>query len=98
MDKMTLEETFAGLEEVIQKMEQGEATLEESFQLYHKGMDLLKSCNDKIDKIEKKMQPKVLNKRCAIAVRNELRFVVAETSKRVRQVPMFIPKTIKAAL
>jgi exodeoxyribonuclease VII small subunit len=55
MDKMTLEETFAGLEEVIQKMEQGEATLEESFQLYHKGMDLLKSCNDKIDKIEKKM-------------------------------------------
>ena len=55
MDKMTLEETFAGLEEVIQKMEQGEVTLEESFQLYHKGMDLLKSCNDKIDKIEKKM-------------------------------------------
>ena len=55
MDKMTLEETFAGLEEVIKKMEQGESTLEESFQLYHKGMDLLKSCNDKIDKIEKKM-------------------------------------------
>ena len=55
MDKMTLEETFAGLEEVIQKMEAGEITLEESFQLYHKGMDLLKSCNDKIDKIEKKM-------------------------------------------
>ncbi len=55
MDKMTLEETFAGLEEVIQKMEQGEISLEESFQLYHKGMNLLKSCNDKIDKIEKKM-------------------------------------------
>ena len=55
MDKMTLEETFAGLEEVIRKMEQGESTLEESFQLYHKGMDLLKSCNDKIDEIEKKM-------------------------------------------
>ena len=29
--------------------------MEESFALYHKGMDLLKSCNDKIDKIEKKM-------------------------------------------
>ena len=55
MDKMTLEETFAGLEEVIQKMEQGDISLEESFQLYHKGMDMLKSCNDKIDKIEKKM-------------------------------------------
>lgn len=55
MDKMTLEETFAGLEDVIRKMEQGDVSLEESFQLYHKGMDMLKSCNDKIDKIEKKM-------------------------------------------
>lgn len=55
MDKLTLEETFAGLEEVIQKMERGEVSLEESFQLYHKGMDMLKSCNDKIDKIEKQM-------------------------------------------
>lgn len=55
MDKLTLEETFTGLEEVIQKMEQGDVSLEESFQLYHKGMDMLKSCNDKIDKIEKQM-------------------------------------------
>ena len=55
MDKMTLEETFAGLEEVIQKMERGDVSLEESFKLYHEGMDMLKSCNDKIDKIEKQM-------------------------------------------
>jgi len=55
MDKLTLEETFAGLEEVIQKMEQGDISLEESFKLYHEGMDMLKSCNDKIDKIEKQM-------------------------------------------
>lgn len=55
MDKLTLEETFAGLEEVIQKMERGDVSLEESFKLYHRGMDMLKSCNDKIDKIEKQM-------------------------------------------
>ena len=55
MDKMTLEETFAGLEEVIQKMERGDISLEESFKLYHQGMDMLRSCNDKISKIEKKM-------------------------------------------
>lgn len=54
-EEMTLEETFAQLEEVIKAMEQGEMTLEESFQMYHKGMDMLKSCNDKIDKVEKKM-------------------------------------------
>ena len=55
MDNLTLEQTFAGLEEVIQKMERGDVSLEESFKLYHKGMDMLKSCNDKIDKIEKQM-------------------------------------------
>ena len=55
MDNLTLEQTFAGLEEVIQKMERGDISLEESFKLYHEGMDMLKSCNDKIDKIEKQM-------------------------------------------
>lgn len=55
MDNLSLEQTFAELEEVIQKMEEGAVSLEESFKLYHKGMDMLKSCNDKIDKIEKQM-------------------------------------------
>ena len=36
-------------------MEEGEISLEESFQLYHQGMDMLKACNSKIDKVEKKM-------------------------------------------
>ena len=50
-----LEELFGQLEDTIQKMEKEEISLEDSFQLYHKGMDLLKQCNDKIDKVEKKM-------------------------------------------
>lgn len=57
MDKKeeTLEEMFTQLESVIKTMEQGDASLEETFDLYHKGMNMLKSCNDKIDKVEKKM-------------------------------------------
>lgn len=50
-----LTDLFEGLEEVIEAMERADVSLEESFQLYHRGIDLLKSCNDKIDKIEKKM-------------------------------------------
>ena len=50
-----LEELFGQLEDTIQKMEKEEISLEDSFQLYHKGMDLLKQCNDKLDKVEKKM-------------------------------------------
>lgn len=55
MANQTLEELFEGLETVIGTMEQPEVSLEESFQLYHRGMELLKSCNDRLDKIEKKM-------------------------------------------
>ncbi len=51
----TLEDIFAGLESVIEAMEQPDVPLEKAFELYHHGMDMLKSCNDKIDKIEKKM-------------------------------------------
>ena len=57
MDKKeeTLEEMFTQLESVVKTMEQGDVSLEETFDLYHKGMNMLKSCNDKIDKVEKKM-------------------------------------------
>ena len=54
-EEQTLEEVFVALEEVIKAMEQPDVSLEDSFRLYHQGMDMLKSCNDKIDKIEKKM-------------------------------------------
>lgn len=55
LEEQTLEELFAGLEEVIGGMERQEVSLEESFKLYHRGMELLESCNDRLDKIEKKM-------------------------------------------
>lgn len=50
-----LREIFAQLDEVIEGMEQEDVSLEETFELYHRGMDMLKLCNDKIDKVEKKM-------------------------------------------
>ena len=54
-EEKTLEEVFAELENVIGEMEKPDVSLEDSFRLYHKGMDMLKSCHEKIDKIEKKM-------------------------------------------
>lgn len=50
-----LEESFMLLEEIIQKMQERDVTLEESFSLYEQGMKTLKSCNQKIDAVEKKM-------------------------------------------
>ena len=53
--EQTLEKLFTQLEDVIREMEQGEVSLEEAFELYHKGVDKLKMCNEKIDKVEKKI-------------------------------------------
>lgn len=54
--KRTLEETFAEIEGIIEQMEQQDISLDESFQLYQKGVEGLKSCNDLLDEVEKKMQ------------------------------------------
>ena len=50
-----LEQTFEKLENVVAKLEQEEISLEESFKLYKEGMKLIKSCNDRIDKVEKEV-------------------------------------------
>lgn len=52
-DELSLEETFTLLESTIEKLEQEDISLEDSFQLYQEGMKFLKSCNDKIDHVEK---------------------------------------------
>lgn len=50
-----LESMFQELENVIGKMETGDISLEQSFELYQKGMELLKKCNEEIDTVEKKV-------------------------------------------
>ena len=48
-EELTLEECFSGLEEIIEKMQDTEVSLEDSFALYEQGMKML------IDAVEKKM-------------------------------------------
>lgn len=56
LEEMTLEESFARLDEMLEKMEDRELPLEESFRLYQQGMQLLARCNEKIDVVEKKIR------------------------------------------
>ena len=51
-EEKTLDEMFQELDKLIQAMEEPEVSLEDSFQMYHQGIDMLKACNDKMDKIE----------------------------------------------
>lgn len=53
--ELTLEQTFERLEDTIGKLQQEDISLEESFRLYKEGMRLIRSCNDKIDSVEKEV-------------------------------------------
>lgn len=55
MTEQSLETVFEQLDKIVEQLEAEDVSLEDSFGLYHKGMDLLKVCNEKIDTIEKKM-------------------------------------------
>jgi exodeoxyribonuclease VII small subunit len=52
---MTIEEGFEQLSEIMEKMEEDTVTLEESFQLYDKGMKLVRQLKTKLDATEKKL-------------------------------------------
>lgn len=51
----TIEESLKELDGIVEKLESRDISLEESFAMYQKGMDLLKQCGKKIDTVEKKM-------------------------------------------
>ncbi len=54
-DQKTIEEVFAQLDVLADRLEDRETSLEDSFALYKKGMELLKYCSEKLDTVEKKM-------------------------------------------
>lgn len=53
--ELTLEEAFEELDALAERLENKDISLDESFQVYQKGMALLKQCSEKIDLVEKKM-------------------------------------------
>lgn len=53
---MNIEETFKTLDDILNKLEDKDTSLEDAFKEYEKGMKLVKECNDSLDKVEKKIQ------------------------------------------
>ena len=52
---MSLEQVLEKLDETIAKLQSDEVSLEDSFELYKKGMDYVKLCSQTIDQVEKKV-------------------------------------------
>ena len=55
LEQFRLEEAFDRIEALLEKLQDKDVTLAESFGLYQEGMGLLKLCNENIDHVEKQM-------------------------------------------
>ena len=55
-ENVGIEDNFEQLEDIISKMQADRITLEQSFELYNKGLSLVQDCNNQIDKIEKQIK------------------------------------------
>lgn len=55
-EKRSIEQLFEELEAITGQLDEDELPLEEAFQKYQKGMELLKECNEIVDKVEKELQ------------------------------------------
>ncbi|MBQ1423964.1 MAG: exodeoxyribonuclease VII small subunit [Lachnospiraceae bacterium] len=53
---LSIEESFARLDEILEKMEDEETGLEDSFRLYEEGLRLIRHAESGIDKVEKKIR------------------------------------------
>jgi len=54
-ESFSLEQAFEQLEDVIERMQDNEISLEDAFLEYEQGMKLLKKCNEAIDRVEKQV-------------------------------------------
>lgn len=51
----TLEQSFERLEEIIAQMEKSDTTLDASLKCIRRGVKLVESCNNQLDKVEKQI-------------------------------------------
>ena len=55
-EELSVEEAFAALDQIVQKMEEEGISLEDSFNCYETGIRLVRYCSERIDRVEKKVQ------------------------------------------
>ena len=54
--EMSFETAMARLEQIVNQLESGKATLDESLGLYEEGIALVRLCSDRLDKAEQKIK------------------------------------------
>ncbi|KMJ60003.1 exodeoxyribonuclease VII small subunit [Bacillus sp. LL01] len=54
--EVTFEEAMKELENIVEKLEEGDVPLEEAISFYKEGMKLSKLCHDKLSHVEEEME------------------------------------------
>jgi exodeoxyribonuclease VII small subunit len=54
--ELTFEEAMAKLEEIVEKLEEGNVPLEQAISFFQEGMRLSKLCHDNLQHVEKQME------------------------------------------
>ena len=57
---MKFEDKVKELEEIVSKLENGESTLDESFNMYTRAMNLIKACDDELKNVKENVN-KIVN-------------------------------------
>jgi exodeoxyribonuclease VII small subunit len=52
---LTFEQSMKSLEDLVENLEKGDVPLEEAISMFQEGMKLSKDCQDRLQKVEKKM-------------------------------------------
>ena len=55
-NEMTFESAMVRLEEIVNMLESGKATLDDSLSLYEEGIALVRLCSDRLDKAEQRIK------------------------------------------
>ena len=55
MTEKKFEDAMKRLEEIVQKLEDGELPLEESLKVFEEGIELVRACSSKLEEAEKKV-------------------------------------------
>ncbi len=54
--EMSFEESLSELEVIVEKLEKGQLSLDESLVLFEKGIKLVRECNDKLKNAQQKVE------------------------------------------
>lgn len=54
-EKISLEDKFNKLDEIVSKLEEADISLDQSFELYKQGMEYVKECSEELNAVEKKV-------------------------------------------